>query len=144
MPAIRTTPTQAAAPRVLYARKRNQAIRVAPANGGAMSDSPGTNFATIRALEPQRSKRDWVSLTQESGVNDIRHNSFMTPLPYTLPAKNQALSASTQAMTAPANNCVGETVPCAASAPPTISVGNTGTGRPIWFTSTLAEIARTR
>src|SRR6266850_2528534 len=130
MPPVMATVTHAAAPTAAKARKRGQAIFVAPASGGAMSDSPGTNLATSSAFEPQRSKRDCVSLTHESGVSDIRHNSFMTPLPYTLPAMNQTLSAATHAKMAQANNATGEIVPCAAHAPATISVGITGTGSP--------------
>ncbi len=56
-------------------------MRVAPASGGAISESPGTNLATTSAFMPQRSKRDCVSLTQESGVSEMRHRVFITPLP---------------------------------------------------------------
>src|SRR5258708_22118252 len=122
MPPATATPTHAAEPKVLKTRKRSQAIFVAPASGGAMSANPGTNLATSSAFEPQRSKRDCVSLTQESGVNDIRHNSFMTPLPYTLPARNHTLSAATHAVMAAANNATGDIVPWAAQAPATIRV----------------------
>src|ERR1700716_182474 len=130
MPPMTATPTHAAEPTVLKARKRSQAICVAPASGGAMSANPGTNLATSSAFEPQRSKRDWVSLTHESGVSDIRHNNFMTPLPYTLPARNQTLSAATHAKMAAANSAAGDIVPSAAQAPATIRVGITGTGSP--------------
>ena len=54
---------------------------VAPANGGAMVARPGTNFATTSAFTPQRSNRDCVWLTHESGVSDTRHNVFITRLP---------------------------------------------------------------
>jgi hypothetical protein len=54
----------------------------------------------------------------------------MTPLPYTLPARNQTLSAATHATMAQANNAEGDIVPCAAQAPATIKVGITGTGSP--------------
>src|SRR4051794_10252587 len=117
MPPPIATLTHAAEPAVVKARKRSQAIFVAPASGGAIRASPGTNLATSSAFEPQRSKRDCVSLTHESGVSDIRHNSFMTLLPYILPARNQTLSAPTHARMAPANNATGEIVPCAAHAP---------------------------
>src|SRR5579862_9879663 len=130
MPPAMATLTHAAEPRVLKARKRNQAILVAPASGGAMRANPGTNLATRSAFEPQRSNRDCVSLTQESGVSDIRHNNFMTPLPYTLPARNQTLSAATHAKMAPANSAAGDIVPWAAQAPATMRVGITGTGSP--------------
>src|SRR6185312_10304870 len=130
MPPAMAMVTHAAEPTVLKARKRNHPIFVAPASGGAMSASPGTNLATSSAFEPQRSKRDCVSLTHESGVSDIRHKSFITLLPYTLPARNQTLSAATQAKMVQRNNAVGEIVPCAAHAPATIRVGITGTGNP--------------
>src|ERR1700737_2593107 len=130
MPPAMATLTHAAEHRALYTRKRSQCILVVPASGGAMSANPGTNLATSSAFEPQRSKRDCVSLTQESGVSEIRHNSFMTPLPYTLPARNQTLSAATHAKMAPANNAAGDIVPSAAQAPATIKVGITGTGSP--------------
>src|SRR6185312_16662150 len=76
-------------------------IRVAPASGGAISDRPGTNLATNRALPPQRSKRVWVWLTQESGVREMRHNSFITRLPYRRPDRYHAVSPMKQAATAP-------------------------------------------
>ena len=67
---------------------------VAPAIGGAIVARPGTNFAMTSALTPQRSKRDCVSLTHESGVSEILHNSFMTPLPNRRPARYHAMSAT--------------------------------------------------
>src|ERR1700730_5911497 len=130
MPPVMATLTHAAEPKALYTRKRSQPIFVAPASGGAMSANPGTNLATSSAFAPQRSKRDCVSLTHESGVSDIRHNNFMTPLPYILPARKQTLSAATQAKMAQGNNAAGDIVPCAAQAPATIRVGITGTGSP--------------
>ncbi len=58
-------PAQSAAPtRSKYMGKRCQPIRVAPASGGAIVESPGKNLAKTIALTPQRSKRDWVCPTQ--------------------------------------------------------------------------------
>ncbi len=57
MPATKAAPTQSAAERVLKKINRSQPMRNAPAIGGAMVDKPGTNFAMIKELTPQRSKR---------------------------------------------------------------------------------------
>ena len=81
IPTPRPAPTHSAAPAVLNTRKRGQPMRVAPANGGAMVARPGTNFAITSAFTPQRSKRDCVWLTHESGVSDTRHSVFITRLP---------------------------------------------------------------
>ena len=42
---------------------------------------PGYELGGDQRVAPQRSKRVWVWLTQESGVREIRHNSFITRLP---------------------------------------------------------------
>ena len=56
-------------------------MRMAPASGGAMMARPGTNLAITRELIPQRSKRDCVWLTQESGSSEIRQSVFSTRIP---------------------------------------------------------------
>jgi hypothetical protein len=81
MPAASPLPTQIAPPIALSPRNRGQAMRMAPASGGAMMAKPGTNLAIIRELTPQRSKRDWVWLTQESGSREMRHSVFSTRIP---------------------------------------------------------------
>ena len=56
-------------------------MRRAPASGGAMMARPGTNLAMTSELTPQRSKRDWVWLTHESGSREMRHSVFSTRMP---------------------------------------------------------------
>ena len=50
MPAPTLTPTHSAAARMLKPIKRSQPMRMAPANGGASIDKPGTNFAITKEL----------------------------------------------------------------------------------------------
>ena len=60
---------------------RIQPMRIAPASGGAMMASPGTNLAMMSELTPHRSKRICVLLTQESGSSDILHRVLSTRMP---------------------------------------------------------------
>ena len=53
-------------------------MRIAPANGRATVDKPGTNFANTRVSRPQRSNRFSVVRTQESGDNETRQRNAMT------------------------------------------------------------------
>ena len=115
-------------------------MRVAPASGGATSDRPGMNLATISTFAPQRSKLDWVSLTQVSGVREMRHSSFMTRPPNSRPATYQVLSPIRQATHGqPEHRPAAAGWPSAAMAPATTSVGTAGSGRPSWSHSTLTK-----
>jgi hypothetical protein len=81
MPKPSATATHRTDPALLKATNLVQPMRMAPAMGGAMIASPGTNLAITSALTPQRSNRVWVSLTQESGSSEIRHSVFNTRIP---------------------------------------------------------------
>src|SRR5450755_1497465 len=130
-PAPRPDPTHRAAPSELKDKNRIQPIRVAPASGDAMIDSPGTNFATRSAFEPHRSKRLCVWLTHESGVREIRHNTLMTLLPYTRPAMYQLVSAARHAATAPSNSSPAAMLFPEATAPATTHARIARSGPPI-------------
>src|SRR5579863_2614673 len=143
MPASSAAPIHSADPSVLSAAKRASLMWVAPASGGAIIDSPGTNLAMIRALTPQRSKLLCVWLTQISGVSEMRHSSFMTRPPLRRPAAYQVASPMMQASSAAANTPAAGRRPAAASAPANSSAGRAGTGRPSCSSSTLPKIRPT-
>ena len=50
----------------------------APAIGGATTETPGTNFAAISELPPQRPMNASLWRTHESGDIEMRHSSFST------------------------------------------------------------------
>ena len=85
---------------------------------------PGTNLAITSELIPQRSKRDCVWLTQESGSRDIRHSSLQhldaVDLAHQVPTAvgREAGEHATAANSGPAAKW-----PSAAIAPATIRVG---------------------
>ena len=82
MPAASPLPTQSGArPACESTMNLGQPMRMAPARGGAMMARPGTNLAITSELMPQRSKRVWVWLTQESGSKEMRHSVFSTRMP---------------------------------------------------------------
>ena len=81
IPAAIAAPAQITTPMPLKTRNDGQPRRVAPASGGAMVERPGMNFESTSVSFPQRSKRNSVWRTQESGESDTRHRSFITRRP---------------------------------------------------------------
>ncbi len=81
IPAPIAPPAQIVTPRPFSRRNDGQPSRIAPASGGAMVERPGMNFEKTSVSFPQRSKRNSVWRTQESGERETRHRSFITRRP---------------------------------------------------------------
>ena len=60
----------------------------------------------------------------------MRHNSFITRLPYRRPDRYHAVSPMKHAATAATQSALPDSRPSLASAPARIKVGITGTGKP--------------
>ena len=52
---------------------------IAPAIGGATTDTPGTYLAAISDSPPQRPRIDSLRETQVSAESETRHSSRITP-----------------------------------------------------------------
>ena len=85
----------------------------------------------------QRWKRSSDCFTQESGDSEMRHSVRITPAPKRRPAQYHIASLSRHASSATSTTASSGSLPPAASAPATISVGTAGTGTPACSISTL-------
>src|SRR5215472_9573666 len=91
-PRARNEPDHKSDPTASDHRKRATGVSVRPAIGGAMVESPGTNFATISVHNPSRRNHRRELLTQESGSSEIRHSVRRTRKPFTRPSAYQTES----------------------------------------------------
>jgi len=99
------------------------------------------NLPRARVSPPQRSKWFSVWRTHESGDSEMRQRVVMTRRPYRrreVPGGIPDHGSSE----GHAEDAGAESVPSAASAPATISVGIAGSGTPSCSSSTLAKIQR--
>ncbi len=111
---------------------RNRAIDIpmAPAIGGATTDTPGRNFAAINEPPPHFRKKLWFWLTQTLGVRESLQRNRNTVYPYTRPATNQAASPAVLPAIEAANAAATDTSGLLASAPMMTSTGADGSGAP--------------
>ena len=77
-PMPRNSPAHNAADSVAKPRKASTDMPMAPAIGGATTDTPGTNLAAINERPPQRRMKVSLWRTHESGEIEMRHSSRST------------------------------------------------------------------
>jgi hypothetical protein len=103
---------------------------MAPARGGATSDTPGINRPMMKAASPQRSNARAVFPVQVLGNSENLQSSLSILAPNRRPAANQiAFPIRVPATTAEISR--ERSVNSDNAAPPSITVGVSGIGRPI-------------